>query len=446
MKIPINIIVIPEPTEHVDEEQLQELAESIREQGMSHKIIVRQPNDSQGHSLSSEPCTGCNDPLGCRLLGTYILVSGEKRLLAHMKLGLVEIEAELRDVDEKKAKEIRLHENLKRFNLPWWEQVILVEELHKLRQQEHGPAPSGRPSKAEGKTGWSIRDTAEELGMGVGSLSEDLTLARAIRSDSSLMKVTDKKTAVRLVRIAATRLQAEHDAALPSSIEGNLIFFGDSASVLSQLPANSIDHCITDPPWIKFFDASLRIDERTLPVFKELYRVLKHGAFLYLFCGLDDYAYYSGVNVPNPDNPNETLHQRGELEKIGFQVSNTPVIWQKENALSRRGVRAWEYDRDFEFIIVAVKGSPALTTSRRLSGIKPFPIVPPPKMIHPNEKPISILEDIITDCSYEGNIIIDPFAGSGALGEACKKNKRKYILCERDQKAYEKIKTRLEAK
>ena len=119
-----------------------------------------------------------------------------------------------------------------------------------------------------------------------------------------------------------------------------------------------------------------------------------------------------------------------------FRVSNTPVIWKKENTLSRRGVRAWEYDRDFEFIVVAVKGNPALTTARRLSGIKSYAIVPPMKMIHPNEKPLALIEDIVTDCSYEGNIIIDPFAGSGILGVACKNQKRNYILIERDREFY----------
>jgi len=95
---------------------------------------------------------------------------------------------------------------------------------------------------------------------------------------------------------------------------------------------------------------------------------------------------------------------------------------------------------------VAAKGSPTLVSSRQLSGIKPFKIVHPSAMIHPNEKPIELLEDIITDCSYEGNLIIDPFAGSGVLGSACKKQKRDYILIERDHKFYMNIAQRLDSK
>jgi len=303
MLIPISEIQFKQ-TEGIDEEQLAQLQESIKEKGLSHQIIVRQAN------------------------GSYELVSGEKRLLAAKRLGWVEIEATVREIDSAEGEEIRLHENLKRFNLPWWEQVILVERLHQLRQAKYGEAKDGRPSKEEGKVGWSIRDTARELQVGVGPLSEDLSLARALRRDSTLKNVKDKKTAIRLIRIAETRHRAELEATLPSNLDGDQVFFGESTAVLTQLPSTSIHHCITDPPWINFFEPSLRLDERTLPVFRELYRVLKHGAFLFIFCGLDDYAYYAGTDIPVGDVENRVEHRAGELEKVGFKVGKTPLIWQ----------------------------------------------------------------------------------------------------------------------
>ena len=419
MKIPVNEIEILNQTQDIDEEQLQELTNSIQEQGLSHPIIVRRAN------------------------GSYILASGEKRLLAYRRLGMTEIEADVREIEEKKGKEIRIHENLKRFNLPWWDQVKLVEELHLLRQEEHGVAQSGRPAKKAETKGWSIRDTAEELGVGIGPLSEDLSLARYIRNDPTLKNVKDKKTAIRLVRIAAIRHEAELESDLGKSFEVNQVFFGDSASILHSFPDGSVDHCITDPPWIKFFDPALTLDERTLPVFRELYRVLKHGSMLYVFCGLDDYNYYAGTDRPNPDSPSEILHTPGKLEEIGYTVSNTPVIWRKMKSMSRRGVRPWEYDRDFEFIVVAAKGNPALTSSSRLSGVKEFDIVPSPSVIHPNEKPVALIEDLVTDCSYTNNLIIDPFGGSGALGIACMRQGRHYIICEREKKYYDNICARL---
>jgi DNA modification methylase len=429
VRIPLDQITIVDPSSAIDQEQLIGIRDSIQEIGLSHPLILRRANNS-GEG--------------------YLLVAGEKRYLAAKELGWSDIEAEIREVDERQGKIIRLQENLKRFNLPWWEQVMLVEQLHQIRQQEHGIASRGRPQKGTEAQGWSIRDTAEELGVGVGPLSEDLSLARALKNNPTLAKVQDKKTAIRLMRVAADRYRTELDATAPKfgKLEDirNQVYFGDSESVLKNLPDHSVDHCVTDPPWIKYFDAKLRIDERTTPVFKELYRVLKSGALLYLFCGLQDYAYYAGTDYPDPDSPNETLHRTGELERLGFTVSSTPIIWQKVHSLSRRGVRPWEYSRDFEFVIVACKGSATLVSSGQLSGIKTFKIVHPSAMVHPNEKPVELLEDIISDCSYEGNLIIDPFAGSGVVGSACKRKKRNYILIERDKKFYDQIVRRMDAK
>lgn len=424
MIIRIDLIDIPRPIQNIDEIKLQELADSIAEIGLSQAIIV---SPSPGERFS--------------------LVSGEKRLLACARLGWEEIEASIREMSDKRSKETRIHENLKRFDLPWPEQVKLIEELHSLRQEEHGlPQKTGRPSK-EGppktKVGWSLKDTAEELSMGIGSLSDDLTLARALQKDPTLAQVKDKKTAVKLARVAIHRYTTERSAGLPTKFEGNDIYCGDSSEILKQLPPQSIDHCVTDPPWIKFFDRSLTIDDRTLPVFRELYRVLKSGALIYIFCGLDDYEYYVGHDEPGIE---ESKHVAGKLEKLGYAVSKTPIIWQKLKSLSRRGVAPWEYSRDFEFIIVAAKPPAALSSAGQLSGIKPFPIVHPSQMIHPNEKPIELMSNLIKDCSYEGNIIIDPFAGSGVVGSACKLTNRKYVLIERDPSSYEKIVKRMEKK
>lgn len=430
MKVNIAELAISEA--NLDDEQtatIQGLAESMKEIGLSHPIIIRKcsPDEHLKGAL-------------------YVPVAGERRIRAAISLGWKDIEADLREVTPHDGKIIRLHENLRRHNLPWHEQAALVEELHSLRQSVHGVPDKGRPW--DGKKGWSLRDTAAELNVGLGNLSEDILLARALKVDPNLSKVKDKKTALRLAKIATTREQNYIDAQAPmrstrasEGVEVDEVYLGDSAEILKRMPASSVDHCITDPPWIKFFDAKLRIDQRTLPVFKELYRVLKPGAMLYVFAGMDDVFYYSGYNLPG--DKTESVHTKGELEKIGFNVASTPVIWHKQKSLSRRGVRPFEYDKDFEFIIVACKGNGVLPSTSTLSGIKPFPIVPSPSLIHPNEKPLALMEDLVTDCSYENNIIIDPFGGSGVVGVACKRHDRRYIIIEREKSYYDGIVGRL---
>ena len=57
---------------------------------------------------------------------------------------------------------------------------------------------------------------------------------------------------------------------------------------------------------------------------------------------------------------------------------------------------------------------------------------------HPTVKPIALMEYLIKLVSKEGQTILDPFAGSGSTGIACKNLNRKYILIERDS-GYAKI-------
>jgi len=385
---------------------------------MSHPIIVRPLN------IGGKP---------------YALVSGDKRIQAHKILELAEIEAEVRNVDEIHGNIVRLHENLKRTNLAWWDQAALVQTLHQLKQREVGmdpekPVERGRPKADEPR--WGIRDTATELGRALGGISEDLMLAQAVARSPSLRNVTDRRTAVKLARVEARRMTSAIEAAMPTEESYNEAFCGDSVEILKHFKDKTFDHCVSDPPWIKFFDKSLTLDQRTLPVFKEVYRVLKSNSFLLFFCGLDDYHYYCGTDLPGDGD--DVVHTKGELERIGFTVSKTPSIWQKESALSRRGVRPWEYDRDFEFVVVAVKGNPTMVHPTAVSSFKRRPIVPATKLIHPNEKPVSVVEDYLQDISYEGNIILDPFGGSFVTAAACKSLGRKWIIIERDRATYEK--------
>ena len=417
MKITIETIEIQEAREQDEDSKriIDELGESIKEIGLSHPIIVHPMNNS----------------------GKHILISGEKRLLACESIGRTEIEAEVRTVTENEGKIIRVHENLKRKNLPWYDQAALIETLHTLRQDEHGGKVSqGRPTKEEsGK--WGIRETAAELGVALGKLSQDVNLARAVRQDPALRNIKDKRTALKIIRRRKEQMTEEAEASMPSEDSYNEAFLGDSVNILKTFPDLTFNHCITDPPWIKFFDESLRIDDRTIPVFKEVYRVLKHNAFMLLFCGLDDYTYYCGYDKPTSTG-GQVAHVRGKLEEIGFIVSKTPSIWHKLSALSRRGVKSWEYDRDFEFVIVAVKGSPNMVHPTTASGVKDFKAVPPRSLIHPNEKPVKLIESYIEDISYEKNLILDPFGGSFVTAEACRNTKRRWIICERDQKTYKK--------
>lgn len=320
--------------------------------------------------------------------------------------------------------EIELLEKLaNRPSLAWSDQVIIEAELHERKQAELGTNSGGRPP-VNGKQGWSQNDTANLLGISMGGFSQDLSLAKALKENPHLAKIKDKKTALKLVRQVTKREIAQVEA-LRSADNMDQILCGDSGDVLRIFPDKTFDACITDPPWSNYNDPELRSDDKTLPVFSEIFRVLKSDSFLYAVVSSLDFISYSKI-----------------LPTFGFKVQDYPLIWHKTASMTH-GRAVWQYARDYEPILLAIKGNPSLTSGVELSSVMQFPIVHSSKVIHPNEKPIELIEKLIRHCSYEGSKILDPFAGSGVVAEACKKLDRRFIAIERDPKRFSLIEKRM---
>ena len=56
---------------------------------------------------------------------------------------------------------------------------------------------------------------------------------------------------------------------------------------------------------------------------------------------------------------------------------------------------------------------------------------------HPTQKPECLIERIIKASTIEGQIVLDPFMGSGTTGVVCKRLKRRFIGIEKEKKYYE---------
>ena len=396
-----------------DEEVMKPIRESISEQGIHHPLLVveYQVNVEQGKI-------------------NFKLLAGKKRLLALKQLGTKEAPVKIypSTLTNDQQFEITLHENLRRHNLPWYEQVEMELKLHNVKLNLHGGSvqtgKQGRP-----KVNWSQADTARELGISTGQLSDDLDLARAVAANPSLSRVKDRETALKLIKSTTKRQQTEAFSLLPDegNFEFNQVFLGDSLEVLRQIPSSSFDCCVTDPPWSVYDrDESLTASQKDLlPIFREVYRVLKHDSFLYLItCSAD------------------LTHYWQELPKLGFTLQAYPLIWLKDHTITH-GRRNWQYARDYEPIIVAVKGSPSLTSGVERSSVLKYRNLHYTAMSHPHEKPIELLEQLIGDSTYVGGKVLDCFAGSGVTLSAAKKMERSYIGIEKDKSFYDNIQRRL---
>jgi len=199
------------------------------------------------------------------------------------------------------------------------------------------------------------------------------------------------------------------------TIELNTIYNEDCLETMRRMPDNFVDLILTDPPYGMDYLSSRRkdkfekikndVDMSWVDEFaKESYRILKNDSHIYLFC--NDY----GIG-----------RFRNSLEKAGFTLKRT-LVWVKNNHTS--GDLLGDYANKTEFIVYAHKGRKELNGGRETNVLYYDRVS---IMEHPTEKPVSINQYFIQKSSKEGDIVYDPFIGSGTTARACKNLSRSYI-------------------
>jgi site-specific DNA-methyltransferase (adenine-specific) len=191
------------------------------------------------------------------------------------------------------------------------------------------------------------------------------------------------------------------------------LFLGDNREVLKTLEDNSVDLILTDPPYGinltpqrergKFKNTVVNNDNnlKWLPEFViQTHRIIKEAGFI--FCNWQNYDIF-----------------KQEFEKL-FIIKNC-IVWDKDWFGMGNNFRP-----NHEFILVICKTN-FKTKSHNLSNILKVRRLSSQKMVHSCEKPIELLSILIKESTNENDIVLDPFAGSGGTGVACKLLNRKFI-------------------
>ena len=194
----------------------------------------------------------------------------------------------------------------------------------------------------------------------------------------------------------------------------------------------SVDAIITDPPYgINYVSPTgARIQNDAAPFIWFLYdafRVLKPGSSgrgtLVCFTRWDvqqvfiDAIRLAGFVVKSEVICDKMQHGMGDL-KSQFAPSHENIIFAVKGKFSFPGHRPKD-----------------LITHRKLPGSQ---------MIHPTEKPVPLLADLITAVTKPGDLILDPFAGSGSTLVAAKKTGRRFTGIELDNVHYVNAQRRIE--
>lgn len=192
----------------------------------------------------------------------------------------------------------------------------------------------------------------------------------------------------------------------------NSILLGDSIEVLKTLPDNSIDFVATDPPYLVEWQSNRRKekydvivndknDDWLLPVFTEIYRVMKPDSLCLTFYGWPEADKFVGV-----------------FKEVGFNLKSH-IVWVKNSI----GL-GWFTRGQHEVAYLLAKGNPekpenAISDAIYATGTG--------NELHPTQKPVSLMAKIIRCYTKEGDIVLDPFAGSCTTLMAAKQMGRKYI-------------------
>ncbi len=214
-----------------------------------------------------------------------------------------------------------------------------------------------------------------------------------------------------------------------------------SSENMDEIPDNSIHLMITSPPYNvgKEYDNDLTLDEYLdllTSVFSETYRKLVTGG-------------RACINIANlgrkPYIPIHAMVIEIMLD-LGYLMRGE-IIWDKST--SAGGSCAWgswmsasnPVLRDYhEYILVFSKESYSKNKAQEkrdtithddfiqwTKSIWTFPAVNAKKIGHPAPFPIELPHRLINLYSYEGDVILDPFCGSGTTAIAAIQNKRNYI-------------------
>ena len=238
-------------------------------------------------------------------------------------------------------------------------------------------------------------------------------------------------------------------------MEKNIIYHGDCINGMKILPDNSVDMVLTDPPYgttRNKWDTVVDMDA----FWKEIKRVTKKNSAILIFTQM---PFTATVVMSNP----KMFHYEWICEKAnptGFLNARRMPMKCHENVLvfynklpvyhpimgHGKPYRSGLKDKNSSnYNAVKCFRSENTTGTRfprdvlKVSWRSAFG-----KTLHPTQKPVSLCEYFIKTYSNKGDIILDPFIGSGTTAVAAINTERKYIGFEKDDKYFEVAQNRLE--
>lgn len=214
------------------------------------------------------------------------------------------------------------------------------------------------------------------------------------------------------------------------------LFSGDFLDYLNEIPDNSVDLILTDIPFMISRDGNFQTmkDRRNrigldfgewdkdfdITIIASLQAKIRKGGSFITFHSFEQYSSLQDV--------------------MSDLIFKDKIIWEKTNPMPRNRDR--RYISNIEIASWFVKPGEKWTFNRQSDKYDGSVIRYPSesgggfKRYHPCQKSQSVLTELILRHSNAGDVILDPFMGSGSTGVACVRTGRYFIGIEREKEYF----------
>lgn len=302
---------------------------------------------------------------------------------------------DFKDLDDITALEIELQENTRRSDLTWQESVAADGALIKMRRKLN--------------PGYEVIELIEETGSpsNLQGMKDRLILAEHL-DDPVISRAASPTEATKLLK---RKLEDEfntllaRDGVMPKS--NHYIEHCSFELLFRKIP--KFDLLLTDPPYgidAKKIEGSSMLKhayedvaEDVAMMLSELaahaYHEAKEQAHAYIFCDISKF-----------------FALREDFQDAGWQVWPRPIIWHKDVG----HIPAANYGpvANYECILFANKGEKPVQKAKATSVIS-FPVVKGEHKLHAAEKPVALYGELMQRSCIPGDIVVDPFCGSGTI-------------------------------
>ena len=255
------------------------------------------------------------------------------------------------------------------------------------------------------------------------------------------------------IQVSRNGITARLPAVRRSAPEDEIII-GDCLAELARLPDGSVDLIFADPPYNLQLEGALsRPDQSVVDAVDDDWD--KFASFAHY----DDFTRKWLSEARRILKPDATIFVIGSyhnifrvgaiMQDLGFWILND-IVWRKANPMPN--FRGRRFTNAHETMIWASKGPTAKSYTFNYDALKAgnedcqvrsdwfLPICTGGERLkdaqgrktHPTQKPEALLARVLLSASNPGDLVLDPFFGSGTTGAVARRLRRKFIGIERD--------------